>query len=122
MGVLGDDWGRQQAANILGTVAANPGSGGIASAGAGLGMGMAAGNVFGGMAQQMFSPMQSQAPVQPAAPQPSGRFTQKSAEPSPASSVDDPVTSLKKLKELLDLGLIEKAEFDAKKTEIMSRM
>ena len=121
MGVLGDDWGRQQAANILGTVAANPGSGGIASAGAGLGMGMAAGNVFGGMAQQMFAPMQAP-PVQPSTPQPSGRFTQKSAETSPSPSVDDPVTSLKKLKELLDLGLIEKAEFDTKKAEIMNRM
>jgi membrane protease subunit (stomatin/prohibitin family) len=122
MGVLGDDWGRQQAANILGTVAANPGSGGVAAAGAGLGMGMAAGGVFGSMAQQMFSPMQQQTPP-PAAPQPSGRFTQKSADtPPPSAAADDPVATLKKLKDMLDLGLIEQAEFDAKKTEIMSRM
>ena len=80
MRALGDDWGRQQAANILGTVAANPGAGGVAAAGAGLGMGMAAGGMFGNMAQQMFAPMQQ--PQQPvAAPQPSGRFTQKSATP-----------------------------------------
>ena len=123
MDVLGEGWGRQQAANILGTVAANPGAGGVAAAGAGLGMGMAAGGIFGGMAQQMFSPMQ-QAPVQPVGQQPSGRFTQKSADTSAASgvAVDDPVASLKKLKEMLDLGLIEKAEFDAKKAEIMNRM
>ena len=104
MDVLGNDWGKQQAANILGTVAANPGSGGIAAAGAGLGMGMAAGGVFGNMAQQMFNPMQS------AADQPSTPPT------------DDPVATLKKLKEMLDLGLIEQTEFDAKKTEIMNRM
>ena len=104
MDVLGNDWGKQQAANILGTVAANPGSGGIAAAGAGLGMGMAAGGIFGNMAQQMFNPMQS------AADQPSTPPT------------DDPVATLKKLKEMLDLGLIEQAEFDAKKTEIMNRM
>ena len=123
MDVLGNDWGRQQAANILGTLAANPGSGGVAAAGAGLGMGMAAGGAFGSMAQQMFGPMH-QAPQQPVAPQPSGRFTQKSTEVSPASgsSADDPVSVLKKLKEMLDLGLIEQAEFDAKKAEIMSRM
>jgi len=122
MDVLGNDWGKQQAANILGTLAANPGSGGIAAAGAGLGMGMAAGGVFGNMAQQMFAPMQQQAPV--TAPQPSGRFTQKSAEtsPTPGAVTDDPVTALKKLKEMLDLGLIEQAEFNAKKAEIMSRM
>lgn len=30
--------------------------------------------------------------------------------------------TLKKLKEMLDLGLIEKAEYDAKKAEVMSRM
>jgi membrane protease subunit (stomatin/prohibitin family) len=122
--VLGNDWGRQQAANILGTLAANPGSGGTAAAGAGIGMGMAAGGVFGNMAQQMFTPMQQQFSP-PAAPQASGRFTQKSANtPTVAQSgaADDPVATLKKLKDMLDMGLIEQAEFDAKKIEIMSRM
>lgn len=121
MDVLGDDWGRQQAANILGAVAANPGAGGVASAGAGLGMGVAAGGVFGNMANQMFAPMKQQTP--PAPPQPSGRFTQKSAGAPPASEKpDDPVAVLKKLKEMLDMGLIEQAEYDAKKIEIMDRM
>ena len=119
MDVLGEGWGRLQAANILGTLAANPGSGGIAAAGAGLGMGMAAGGVFGNMAQQMFAPIQQ--PVPAATPQPSGRFTQKSAEMPPASA-DDPVATLKKLKDMLDLGLIEQAEYAAKKTEIMNRL
>jgi len=125
MDVLGNDWGRQQAANILNAVAANPGAGGVAAAGAGVGMGMAAGGVFAGMAQQMFSPMQPQPPAQQAAPQPSGRFVQKSAEetgPAPKSDAEDPVTILKKLKEMLELGLIEQAEYDSKKAEIMSRM
>jgi len=120
--VLGNDWGRQQAANILGTLAANPGSGGTATAGAGLGMGMAAGGVFGNMAQQMFTPMQQQFPP-PAAPQPSGRFTQKSADTStPTQIPDDPVATLKKLKDMFDMGLISQAEFDVKKAEIMSRI
>jgi membrane protease subunit (stomatin/prohibitin family) len=121
MDVLGSDWGKQQAANILGTLAANPGSGGIAATGAGLGMGIAAGGAFGSMAQQMFAPMQQQTSP-PAAPQPSGRFTQKSTETPQSSAVDDPVAILKKLKDMLDLGLIKQAEFDAKKAEIMSRM
>jgi membrane protease subunit (stomatin/prohibitin family) len=103
MNVLGNDWGRQQAANILGTLAENPGSGGIAAAGAGIGMGVASGGVFGNMAQQMFTPIQQQAP-------------------SPAAAATDPVAALKKLKDMLDLGLIAKAEFDTKKAEIMSRM
>lgn len=127
MDVLGNDWGRQQAANILGTLASNPGSGGAAAAGAGIGMGMAAGNVFAGMAQQMFTPIQSQTSAQPVVPQPSGRFTQKPENRSlssgeTSSSGDDPVATLRKLKEMLDLGLIEQAEYDAKKTEIMNRM
>ena len=120
MDVLGDDWGRQQAANILGTLAANPGSGGIAAAGAGLGMGMAAGGVFGSMAQQMFTPLQQQ-PQNPVVTQPSGRFTQKSAADTSATP-EDPVATLKKLKDMLDLGLIEQSEYDAKKIEIMNRM
>jgi membrane protease subunit (stomatin/prohibitin family) len=135
MDVLGGDWGRQQAANILGTLASNPGSGGMASAGAGIGMGMAAGNVFAGMSQQMFSPMQPQAPAQPVAPQPSGRFSQAPAGGGPAqaanngggngggsASASDPIATLKKIKEMLDLGLIEQSEYDAKKAEVMSRM
>jgi len=128
MDVLGDDWGRQQAKDILRDLANNPGAGGgMAAAGAGLGMGMAAGSAFGNMAQQMFSPIQ-QMTSQPTAPQPSGRFTQKSAETLPSTdgnsgnSTDDPVATLKKLKDMLDMGLIEQSEFDAKKTEIMSRM
>ena len=122
--VLGDDWGRVQAKDILRDLANNPGSGGMAATGAGMGMGMAAGGIFGNMAQQMFTPMQQQPPPS-AAPQPSGRFTQKSSDaPSTpqASEASDPLVALKKLKEMLDLGLIEQAEFDAKKAEIMSRM
>jgi len=35
---------------------------------------------------------------------------------------DDPVAVLSKLKKMLEGGLIEQAEFDAKKAEILSRM
>jgi membrane protease subunit (stomatin/prohibitin family) len=124
MDILGNDWGKQQAANILSTVASNPGAGGVAAAGAGLGMGVAASGIFGNMAQQMFVPMQQISQPQ-SVPQPSGRFVQKSAvTPStPSNSTDeDPIATLKKLKEILDLGLIEQSEYDAKKAEIMSRM
>lgn len=128
MGILGDDWGRQQAANILGDLANNPGAGGVAAAGAGMGMGIGAAGAFGSMAQQMFSPMsgninqQSQQPVQSA---PSGRFTQKGASinsTTNSSSVEDPLEILSKLKKLLDAGLIEQHEYDAKKAEILNRM
>ena len=126
--ILGGDWGRQQAATILSDLANNPGSGGVAATGAGMGMGIGAGGVFAGMANQVFAPIQQQA-APPTAPQPSGRFVQKpangtaetSAAPTSGSS-DDPVARLKKLKEMLDLGLIEQAEYDAKKTEIMSSL
>jgi membrane protease subunit (stomatin/prohibitin family) len=124
MDILGIDWRQQQSADILKTLAANPGSGGIAAAGAGLGMGMAAGNVFAGMAQQMVTPMQPAASAAP--PSPSGRFntkpTEGAAPPIQQGNADDPVATLKKLKEMLDLGLIEQMEFDMKKKEIMSRM
>jgi len=122
MDILSEGWGKQQAANILGTLAANPGSGGMAATGAGLGMGMAAGGVFGSMAQQMFNPIQQQSTT-PNTPQPSGRFTQKTTDTSQQNNtVNDLVANLKKLKEMLDLGLIEQAEYDSKKTEIMNRM
>lgn len=103
MDVLGSDWNRQKAADILGDLARNPGSAGTA-AGAGIGMGMAAGNVLGSMAGQLFSA--ASAPPE---------------EPVPAASAD-PVETLGKLKKLLDAGLIEQSEYDEKKKEILSRL
>lgn len=128
MGILGDDWGRQQVANILGDLANNPGAGGVAAAGAGMGMGIGAAGAFGSMAQQMFSPMSgniNQQPQQPVQSAPSGRFTQKGASMNSAtnsSSAEDPLETLSKLKKLLDAGLIEQSEYDAKKAEILNRM
>ena len=125
MGILGDDWGRQQAANILGTIAGNP-NGGAAAAGAGMGMGIGAAGAFNSMAQQMFAPMNTGFPAQPqqpVQPTPSGRFTQGAPQPQPQqAAAEDPIELLGKLKKMLDAGLIEQAEYDAKKAEILSRM
>ena len=128
MRILGDDWGRQQASEMLHTLAANPGAGGVAAAGAGMGMGMAAGSVFAGMAQQMFAPMQPQAPIQqqqPVQAAPSGRFQQRGTAtpaPQPAQLAEDPVEALKKLKAMLDAGLIPQEVYLSKMNEILGRM
>ena len=128
MDILGENWGRQQAANILGDLARNPGAGGVGAMGAGMGMGMAAGSVFGNMANQMFAPMSTGQPQQQQPPQQQtsvqgGRFAPKGTVQQPQqSSPDDPMGVLGKLKKLLDAGLIEQSEYDAKKAEILSRM
>lgn len=128
MRILGDDWGRQQASEMLHTLAANPGAGGVAAAGAGMGMGMAAGGVFAGMAQQMFAPMQQQVPIQQqqlVQAAPSGRFQQRGVgtpPPQNAQSTEDPVEALKKLKAMLDAGLIPQEVYNSKMNEILSRM
>ena len=96
LGMLGDDWGRQQTANIMSAMASNQGVGGAM---AGIGAGMAAGAAFGNMGQ-IFAPTAS---------------TEVKAEA-------DPMEVLGKLKKMLDAGLIEQAEYDAKKAEILSRM
>ena len=127
--ILGADWGRVQGAEILRDLANNPGAGGVAAAGAGMGMGIGAAGAFGSIAQQVFAPAQNgfapQQPTNPTQPSPSGRFTQKSAMPStPTASEasEDPMEILSKLKRMLDAGLIEQAEYDAKKSEILNRM
>jgi membrane protease subunit (stomatin/prohibitin family) len=124
--ILGDDWGRIQGAGILRDLANNPGAGG-AAAGAGMGMGIGAAGAFGSIAQQVFAPAQNgfapQQSTNPTQNAPSGRFTQKnSASVTPTVNAEDPMETLGKLKKLLDAGLIEQAEYDAKKTEILSRM
>lgn len=125
--ILGSDWGRIQGAGILRDLANNPGAGGVAAAGAGMGMGIGAAGAFGSIAQQVFAPAQNgfapQQPTNPTQNASSGRFTQKnSASVTPAVNAEDPMETLGKLKKLLDAGLIEQAEYDAKKTEILSRM
>lgn len=103
---LGEDWGRLQAANILTSLSNNPGN--IASQlGAGLGMGAATANVFGAMANQMFNPniAPNMANLQ-----------------SHAQTSTDPMEKLSNLKKMLDAGLIERSEYDAKKSEILSAM
>lgn len=125
--ILGSDWGRIQGAGILRDLANNPGAGGVAAAGAGMGMGIGAAGAFGSIAQQVFAPAQNgfapQQSINPTQNAPSGRFTQKnSASVTPTVNAEDPMETLGKLKKLLDAGLIEQAEYDAKKTEILSRM
>ncbi|WP_455543699.1 SPFH domain-containing protein [Intestinibacter sp.] len=126
MDILREDWARQQSANILGDLARNPGAGGVGAMGAGMGMGMAAGNAFGNMANQMFAPMggqtQQQPIQQPQQQPPASRFAPKTQSQPTSTQADDPMEVLVKLKKMLDAGLIEQAEYDAKKNEILGRM
>lgn len=130
MDVLGEDWARQQAANILGTVAANPGAGGAAATGAGIGVGVAAGGVFGSMAQQMFAPMGGTNQSQPTYYQTSsGRFQQQNSAGNTSSNAsnavphsEDPFEILATAKKMLESGLITQEEYEQKKNEIMSRL
>ena len=126
--ILGNDWGRVQGVEVLKDLSNNPGAGGVAAAGAGVGMGIGAAGAFGSIAQQIFAPAQNsfapQQPINPTQNAPSGRFTQKSVSSAPtnSTSMEDPMEVLSKLKKLLDAGLIEQAEYDTKKAEILSRM
>lgn len=110
---------------LLKDVAGNPGAGGIASAGAGLGMGMAAGNAFVQMATTAFGqPQQPQASQQPMGFGGQNRFgvnngQQQAMQQSPQP---DPMESLMKMKQMLNAGLITQEMYDAKVSEIMSRM
>lgn len=102
MGILGEDWSKQQQIDILKSVANNPN--GLASTGAGLGMGLGVAGVFGGMNQQIFNTGQEQ----------------KTNQDSP--SKENLVEKIKQLKEMFDLGAITQEEFDSKKKEILNKM
>lgn len=103
---LGINWAQQQSAEVLKAMAANPGN--IAGqVGAGIGMGMATANAFGEIANQMFNP--NNVPTM-----------QNSVQNNSAN--EDPMEKLSKLKKMLDAGLIEQSEYDAKKAEILSAM
>lgn len=99
MNTLGQNWDKMQAANVLTNLSQNEGAGGIGVMGAGLGMGLASGEAFGQMANQIFSGAGSK-----------------------TEQAEDPMAVLTKLKQMLDNGLIEQSEYDAKKKEILSRL
>ena len=109
---------------LLKDVAVNPGAGGIASAGAGLGMGMAAGNAFSQMATTAFSTSQQpQTTQQPMGFGGQSRFGVNGGHPQQAQlSQNDPMSSLKQMKQMLEEGLITQEIYDAKVAEILSRM
>lgn len=122
--ILGDDWGRQQSAEIFKAMANNPGAGGMAAAGAGVGMGMAAGNVFGTMAQEMFKPMNpTPQQAQPFAGQPvSGRFTHQEADLQEHTPVKSKAERFKELQELMTIGALTQEEFEQKRKEIIDEI
>lgn len=107
MDTLGKNWGQQQAANILGDLAKNQGAGSIGTIGAGIGIGIAAGSAFGDMANQMFATNENNG---------------INSTGSNDSISEDDMETLSKLKKMLDAGLIEKSEYDAKKLEVLSRI
>jgi len=104
MGAVGDmdRYLKFKAARAVGDSAKQPG-GGVAGQMTGMGMGMGVGMGMAQMMSQSLSP-QRQAP----APQ--------------ASATEDPLATLKKLKGMLDAGLITQSEYDAKKADILSKM
>lgn len=112
MGILGEDWARQQAVNILGNLSNNTGAGGVAAAGAGIGMGIGAGGAFGSMAQQIFTPAENGAQQSKA----------QSDNADENDAVQDPFKAMESLNKMLTAGFITQEEYDAKKAEIMSRM
>lgn len=150
MRILGEDWARLQAAEILKELAQNPGAGGVASMGAGMGMAMSAAPIFANLAQQMFGNAPAATPQQPPkrpapfgsgfgggagyAPQkegpsvssPSGgafpSFEQSATVEEKPQDMTQFKQSLQQLKYMLDQGFITQEAYDTKISEIMKRM
>lgn len=122
--VLGEDWARAQAADILIELAKNPGTGSVAAMGAGMGMGLVAAPVFSSIAQQMFGTV-TQTPLQDASSNgnKTNKFTLKqNGSSSSTAKGDDFEESIKKLQTMLKLGAITQEQYDMKIQEIMDRM
>lgn len=105
MGAIGDmdSYLKFKAARAVGDSAA---AGGGAGEGTQLGMGLGTGLAMAKILSEGIS----------------GSSQQGQAAGAAAPAAADPVALLKKLKEMLDAGLISQAEFDSKKAEILSRM
>ena len=105
MGAIGnmDSYLKFKAARAVGDSAT---AGGGAGEGTQLGMGLGTGLAMAKILSEGISGQPQQAP----------------AGGAPAPTAADPVAVLKKLKEMLDTGLISQAEYDSKKADVLSRM
>jgi membrane protease subunit (stomatin/prohibitin family) len=102
-------YAQQAQIDTMKIAAANEG-GGLAATGAQLAAGV-------GMGQMMAGAMAANL----AAPTPSPQTVQTQAHASPQDA-NEPMQRLKKLKDLLDAGLIDSQEFESKKKEILSKI
>lgn len=115
--IMGDKYHTIKGMDILKNISNNTGAGGIASVGAGLGMGVAAGSMIGDVSKSVFSQMQlgqqiSQPPV-----------VQNGSEPISSSSREkDYIEKLANLKKMLDMELIDQAEYDTMKKEVLQKI
>ncbi len=125
-GILGDNWDKQRQFELMKDVVNNQSNGmanAFAGAGAGFGMGMGMGNAFGSMANGMFNNNNQGGFADGAATEnPLDKLNPQPQPQAPQQAVDDPVNALKKLKEMLDQGLIPQEVYNAKMSEIISRM
>lgn len=111
--IMGNKYHTIKSMGILENISNNPGAGGIASAGAGLGMGIAAGGMLGDLTKSMFAPVQAN--QQQSA-------SQGDNAPISNNGNDDCMEKLAKLKKMLEMELIEQAEYDAMKKDILQKM
>lgn len=105
-----DSFTRFQAAEALGTAAAN--EGGMAGMGATLAAGAALGGTMAGALGMQAGMQGGMAAAAPAAAAPA----------APAAPAEDPFELLEKLHKLVTIGALSQEEFDAKKAEILARV
>ncbi len=103
-----------QTANAIPLAAQN--EGGMAGIGAGMGAGIGIGQAMAGAMSQAFQPQ----PAPTAAPATAAPTAP--AAPAAPSGADDIVATLEKLHGLVAKGILSQAEFDAKKTELLSKL
>lgn len=133
--VQGYDYATERQFDFLNNIANNQNAGaGISSDMLQMGAGLGMIGTVSGMMQNMTSPFTNSVGAMTSMPGAGVGQSQVGAdavstaeatdvgEPTPTPQAEDPVAVLGKLKQLLDAGLIEQAEFDAKKAEILSRM
>ena len=119
MDYLGQGWAAQQQVDIMKNISLNEGAaGGMAAAGAGLGMGFGVAGMMGNMMQggMMGGGMMGGG-------NPLGQQAQPQQAPQQAAPAGNPIMEkLKQLKDMLDMGLISKDDFDQQKQKLLSQM
>ena len=124
--LLGKDFNKLKAFELLDNITKNPGAGASAGVGMGVGVGIVAGNTLGALAGEAFAQISPNGQIASPSQHQTIPFEQSNSnqgtQHSSSNRSEEHLQKLAELKKMFELELITKEEYETKKQEILNRL